>query len=76
MLESYKRERDDRNGCWKDNPLHNFASHGADAFRMRALSVSQLKTGVTAEDIKELRERALGLRYPLQVTLPALNSYG
>jgi len=75
MLESYKREWDDRNGCWKENPSHNFASHGADAFRMLALSVNLAKTGMTAEDIKELRERA-GLRYPSQVTLPTLNPYG
>jgi len=33
-LENYKKERNDRYGCWSSKPLHNFDSHGADAFRM------------------------------------------
>ena len=32
-LENYKKDWDDRNGCWRSNPLHNWASHGSDAFR-------------------------------------------
>lgn len=32
-LENYRKEWDKRNGCWKDNPLHDWSSHGADAFR-------------------------------------------
>ncbi len=35
-LESYKKGWDDRSGCWTSQPLHNFASHGADAFRVLA----------------------------------------
>ena len=35
-LENYKKEWDDKNGCWKSQPLHNWASHGADAFRTLA----------------------------------------
>lgn len=35
-LENYKKEWDDRNACWKSQPLHNWASHGADAFRTLA----------------------------------------
>jgi hypothetical protein len=76
MLENYKREWDDRNGCWRENPLHNFASHGADAFRMLAISINQTKIGMTAQDVKELRDRALGLRYQSQTKLPTLNPYG
>jgi hypothetical protein len=29
-LENYKKEWNDRHGCWSSKPLHNFASHGAD----------------------------------------------
>ena len=36
-LESYRKEWDDKNGCWKDNPKHDWASHGADAFRYLAV---------------------------------------
>ena len=35
-LENYKKEWDDRHGCWKSQPLHNASSHGADAFRTLA----------------------------------------
>lgn len=35
-LDSYKKEWDDKLGRWKDKPLHNWASHGADAFRTGA----------------------------------------
>ncbi|CUI17982.1 conserved hypothetical protein [Candidatus Protochlamydia naegleriophila] len=78
MLESYKREWDDRNGCWKENPLHNFASHGADAFRILALSLGLAKQGMTAEDVRELRERALtgSHRYSPTSSLPPLNPFG
>lgn len=30
-LENYKKEWNDLHGCWSSHPLHNFASHGADA---------------------------------------------
>ena len=35
-LENYRKEWDDRHGCWKSTALHNWASHGADAFRTLA----------------------------------------
>lgn len=35
-LDSYKKEWDDKLGRWKDKPLHNWASDGADAFRTGA----------------------------------------
>ena len=37
-LESYRKEWDVRLGCWKDQPLHDWASHGADAFRYLAMA--------------------------------------
>lgn len=55
-LESYKKEWNDRYGCWGSKPLHNFASHGADAFRMMALSLSRLEhKGLTAQEWRSLR---------------------
>jgi len=35
-LENYKKDWDDRHGCWRSSPLHNWASHGADGFRTLA----------------------------------------
>lgn len=38
MLEAYRKEWDDKRGCWKDKPYHDNTSHGADGFRMFAVS--------------------------------------
>jgi len=35
-LENYRKEWNQRLGSYKDNPLHDWASHGADAFRYLA----------------------------------------
>lgn len=35
-LENYRKEWDDRHGCWRDNPRHDIHSNGADAFRQFA----------------------------------------
>src|SRR5271154_2854348 len=58
MLESYKRGWDDKHGCWKQDPVHNEASHGADAFRYLALSLQDTKPGMTKEDLDRLRARS------------------
>lgn len=42
----------------RGQPLHNFASHGADAFRMLAVGLGKLaNTGLTAEEWKNLRQK-------------------
>lgn len=41
-LDNYKKDWDDRNACWRSQPLHNWASHGADAFRTLATGLSYL----------------------------------
>ena len=54
-LESYKKEWNDRHGCWSSRPLHNFASHGADSFRMIAISLNKLPSkGLSANEWKAL----------------------
>lgn len=35
-LEAYKREWDEKHSCYKSQPLHDWSSHGADAFRTGA----------------------------------------
>lgn len=48
-LENYKKEWNDKLGCWKDKPRHDWASHGSDAFRYLAVveegSRKPLKSG-------------------------------
>ncbi len=39
-LENYKKEWNDRTGSWNSQPLHNWASHGADAFRTLATGLN------------------------------------
>lgn len=59
-LESYKKQWNDRHGCWSSHPLHNFASHGADAFRMLAVGMGKLGSkGLSAEEWKSLRQQYL-----------------
>lgn len=36
-LFAYQKERDDVHNCWKRTPLHDWTSHGADAFRYAAV---------------------------------------
>lgn len=55
-LDNYKKEWNDRHGCWSSKPPHSFASHGADAFRMMAVGIGQLANkGLTAEEWRILR---------------------
>lgn len=42
-LENYRKEWDEKNGCWKDNPKHDWSSHGADAFRYLSVVENQVK---------------------------------
>jgi hypothetical protein len=39
-LKNYERIWDAKNGIFKDTPLHNWASHGSDAFRTFAVSIN------------------------------------
>lgn len=43
-LENYRKEWNDKLGCWRDSPLHNWASHGADAFRYLSVVESKRET--------------------------------
>ena len=43
-LENYRKEWNDKLGCWRDSPLHNWASHGADSFRYLSVVESKRET--------------------------------
>lgn len=37
-LESYRKEWDEKHGCWKNRPLHDWASNPADAYMIAAVA--------------------------------------
>jgi phage terminase large subunit len=39
MLLQYRKEKDEKRGCYKENPLHDWTSHCADSFRYLALGL-------------------------------------
>jgi hypothetical protein len=42
-LKSYRKEWDEERGCWRDKPRHDWASHGADAFRVLATRIKHFE---------------------------------
>ena len=60
-LENYKKEWNERLGCWDSKPLHNFASHGADAFRILSTTLKDAdKRGLSAEELDQTYHQAMG----------------
>lgn len=41
--ESYRKEWNDKLGCWRDRPLHDWSSHGSDALRYLAIVETKRK---------------------------------
>jgi hypothetical protein len=58
-LENYKKQWDDRNGCWMSKPLHNWSSHGADAFRTLATGLYIVTGGKTEAELNKERMDSL-----------------
>jgi len=52
-LENYRQEYDSKLKIYKDKPLHNHWSHGADAFRYLVLSLSKCRDGMTADELNK-----------------------
>lgn len=48
-LDNYKKDWDERGACWRSQPLHNWASHGADAFRTLATGLNYV-TNIRGSD--------------------------
>lgn len=60
-LENYRREYDSKLRVYKDQPLHNEWSHGADAARYMVLSLSKTRDGLSADELdKRYREVVMG----------------
>ena len=61
--ESYKRGWDDKNGCWKDDPFHNEASHGADSFRFLAISLQDARPGMSKQRFRQVKSKCATKNY-------------
>lgn len=61
-LENYKKEWDERHGCWRSSPVHNWASHGSDAFRTLATGLHYITGKKTQAEID--REKMEATRDP------------
>jgi len=55
-LQSYRREYDQKRGVFKERPLHDWASHGADAFRYLALAWEE-GMGRDIDEVLEYKRR-------------------
>ena len=51
-LESYRKEWDAKNSVWKNNPKHDWASHGADAFRYLAVIEDSIVKETSVESFR------------------------
>jgi hypothetical protein len=56
---NYRKEWDDKHECFKTRPLHDWTSHGADAFRYLAVGVKRMVTGgqMSQEDADRMYEQ-------------------
>lgn len=66
-LENYRQEWDEKKKVYKATQLHNFASHGADAFRYLVLNLPKTSDKLSA---KELDQRYHEAKFGNQFNLP------
>lgn len=77
-LESYRREWNDTHGCWSSKPYHDKFSHGADAFRMLAVSLKMLERANDPVDSRTLGHNDLVRKEGSQIATslkPLANNY-
>lgn len=68
-LENYRQEYDSKKKVYKSQPLHNYASHFADAMRYLCVSLPKTRDGLTPE---ELDKRYMETVYGQSSTMPAV----
>jgi len=55
-LRNYQQKWDERNKIWQDKPKHDWASHGADAFRLLAMGQRPEQTRRAAGNLQQYAE--------------------
>ena len=68
-LENYRQEYDDKKKVYKSIPLHNWASHAADAFRYLCISLPKTRDGLSPEELDKRYQEAM---YGDQGKLPSV----
>jgi hypothetical protein len=68
-LENYRQEYDAKKKIYKSEPLHDFASHFADAMRYLCISLSKTRDSLSPEDLDRRYKEAL---YGTQSNMPAV----
>lgn len=68
-LQSYRQEWDEKRKQYKQIPLHDSASHAADAMRYLCLSLPKAKDGLSAEELENRYRRAM---YGEESNMPAV----
>lgn len=58
-LENYRQEYDPKKRVYKNQPLHNWSSHAADAMRYLCISLSKTSDGTTPEELEARYQRAI-----------------
>lgn len=58
-LENYRQEYDVKRKVYKDNPLHNWASHAADSARYLCVSLPKTRDGLSAEELDKRYQEAV-----------------
>lgn len=67
-LSNYRKEWDERNGCYRTKPLHNWASNGADAFRCMVFAALRYPHGTSTAGLTASTAAELYNQYAPPVT--------
>lgn len=68
-IENYRQEYDAKRQIYKSQPLHNFASHAADALRYLCVSLPKTRDGLSPEDLEKRYQEAV---YGTEGNIPAM----
>jgi len=61
-LENYRKAWDEKNGCWKSQPMHNWASHPADSFMVAAIAMPKTELLSTKNKVNSFIHKNRNLR--------------
>jgi phage terminase large subunit len=80
-LEHYRKRYNESTSAYSNTPVHNWASHGADAMRYCAVArnmYGKSTGGLTPDKIRDMRERSMqGIGvYSTNPAIPQLNPFG
>jgi hypothetical protein len=57
-MDGYQYKWDDKQGVWSREPMHNWASHGADAWRQHAQAPAEALLNQQSSSLRRFKERS------------------